>query len=116
MGSGMGSSGFPGASGPSFEMPDIQVPQIEWMFECSSCKSKFSESESSGKTHCPSCGIAWLNQGGKAGTKYNNETRDSSSFRFSGRSARGMVKLVIAVVVLVGSLVSGGAAWLSRKS
>ena len=108
---GMGSGSGPGdqvafnhspSTGPS--IPNI--PSFEMVYECSSCKKEFGESESKGKTHCPNCGIAWVNQGGKAGTKHDNSTRDYS---VSSRGIGWVIgKIVVGILVLCG--VGGGVA------
>ena len=40
---------------------------------CVECNTRLSDRE----TVCPKCGTAWSNQGGKAGTRYDNRTRDN---------------------------------------
>lgn len=102
-----------GMGGPP---PAPELPRFESVYECSHCKKEFSESESKGKTHCPSCGVAWINQGGTAGTFDKSAPEYKSRWNALGtaRGGVGVVKLVIAAVALLGSLFGGGAAAFSR--
>lgn len=94
MGGPMGMGGMPSVPDVP-DIPSMSGPLFEFVGECSSCKKTFSQAESQGKTHCPSCGIPWVNQGGKAGTKHSNDNRSYSV------SPRGVIKLVIGLVALL---------------
>lgn len=114
MGSGRSGMGSPfGMSGPP---PTPDFPRFEFVYKCSRCNKEFSESESKRKTHCPNCGVAWINQGGTAGTfdksapEYQSQWNSSRTFW----GARGMAKLIIAAVAFLVSLLGGGATAYSR--
>lgn len=108
-----GARGSMGMSGPP-SLPDL--PRFEFVYECSQCKRKFSESESKGKKHCPSCGVAWVNQGGTPGTF--DKSAPQYSTQWSGlqslRGARGIGRLVVAAIAFLAALLGGGATALSR--
>jgi predicted RNA-binding Zn-ribbon protein involved in translation (DUF1610 family) len=95
-------------------LPDL--PRFEFIYECSQCKKKFSESESKGRTHCPSCGVAWINQGGTAGTFDKSAPQYSS--QWSGLQSvwgtRGIFRLVIVAIAFLAALIGGGATAVSR--
>lgn len=113
--SGMGRpSGMGGPYGGSGPPPDL--PRFEFVYKCSQCLREFSESESKGKKHCPSCGVAWLNQGGTAGTfdksapNYNSQWDSSRTYW----RTRGFHKLIIAIIAFLFSVLGGGATAYSR--
>lgn len=101
MGSGAPEINMPGFTPP---VPEISIPTIELYSTCSNCNAEFKSSEANGKTHCPKCGVPWINQGGKPGTYKNNATRARSTFRWAS----------IAIGALI-SLIGGGATWVRRR-
>jgi hypothetical protein len=110
-----GPSGMPGMGGPyggsAPPMPDL--PRFEFVYTCTHCNKEFSEAQSKGKTHCPGCGVAWLNQGGTAGTfnksapNYNPQWSTSRSFW----GTRALAKLIIAAIAFLFSVLGGGTAY-----
>lgn len=105
---------LPGSGGPdsSSGIPGTGIPDMQpfqRMGECSNCKQQFVESEIAGKTHCPNCGIAWINRGGKAGTVDTSAPHSTSTAVKA--YGPGTIRLVLAVVVLLTSLFGGGAAF-----
>ncbi|MCA9179521.1 MAG: hypothetical protein KDB14_33930 [Planctomycetales bacterium] len=96
----------PSFSNPAPNIPTPSFPMFEEIYECSHCKATFTRAESQGKTHCPKCGTAWSNQGGKAGTRYDNRTRDN---RLSYTAIVTIaIKVIVGLAVLCG--VGGGVA------
>ena len=96
----------PSFSNPAPSIPTPSFPMFEEIYECSHCKATFTRAESQGKTHCPKCGTAWSNQGGKAGTRYDNRTRDN---RLSYTAIVTIaIKVIVGLAVLCG--VGGGVA------
>jgi predicted RNA-binding Zn-ribbon protein involved in translation (DUF1610 family) len=78
-GSGRPSSGYdtPNAGGQTYggrasQQNQGQPQPAPIAGTCTKCSAEFTEREIRGKTHCPKCGTAWSNQGGKQGTKGNN--------------------------------------------
>ena len=113
-----GPSGMPGMGGPyggsGSPMPDL--PRFEFVYTCSQCNKEFSEAQAKRRTHCPGCGVAWLNQGGTAGTFNKSAPNYNSkwgSYQTTWRT-RSIVRLVIAVIAFLFSVIGGGATAYSR--
>lgn len=108
-----GPAGMPGMGGPP-SMPDL--PRFEFVYTCSQCNKQFSEAQAKRKTHCPGCGVAWLNQGGTAGTFDKSAPNYSSQWGASqwipsrwGTWAVG--KLIFWAIVFLISAFGGGTAF-----
>ena len=89
MGGPAGTAGMGGRFGMGGPPPMPDFPRFEFVYKCSHCRKEFSESESKGKTHCPSCGVAWINQGGIAGT-FDKSAPESKSQWSASRSFLGL--------------------------
>jgi len=131
-----GFPGVPGVNGPGAGLPDIGGPtpggpgangpgsgpaplggdapfQFQEIGTCTNCRREFTAEESRGKTHCPSCGIAWENQGGTAGTVDLSAPNSTGTVvKVHGVNFARLIRAGIGVVTLLGG---GGSIYAFRR-